>query len=160
MAAGDIPLGVTSVKCSVLVAQLCSTLCDPMDCMQLARLLCPWNSPGENTAVGNVPFSRVSFRPRDRTWATYTAGRFFTIWVTREAPQLAPSSTKQKEEQRQQALRWAACPGDTSCCLLPWDPARPRTYPRVLLEKSVGDRPRSGGNIDRVGRLQSNETTA
>ena len=45
-------------------------------------------------------------------------------------------------------------------CLLPRDPAQPCTYPRVLLEKSVGDRPRSGGNIDWVGRLQSNETTA
>ena len=28
--------------------QSCSTLCDPMDC----RLLCPWDSPGENTGVG------------------------------------------------------------------------------------------------------------
>ena len=25
----------------VLVTQLCLTLCDPMDCMQLARLFCP-----------------------------------------------------------------------------------------------------------------------
>ena len=29
--------------------QLCLTLCDLMDCMQPARLLCPWNSPGKNT---------------------------------------------------------------------------------------------------------------
>ena len=29
------------------VAQLCPTLCDPMDC----RLLCPWDFPGKNTEV-------------------------------------------------------------------------------------------------------------
>ena len=34
------------------VAQLCPTLCDPMDCMQPARLLCPWDFPGKNTGVG------------------------------------------------------------------------------------------------------------
>ena len=34
-----------------LVAQLCPTLCDSMDCKP-ARLLCPWDSPGKNTGVG------------------------------------------------------------------------------------------------------------
>ena len=34
-----------------LVAQLCLTLCDPMDCSP-ARLLCPWDSPGKNNGVG------------------------------------------------------------------------------------------------------------
>ena len=34
----------------VLVAQLCLTLCDPMNCKP-ARFLCPWNSPGKNTGV-------------------------------------------------------------------------------------------------------------
>ena len=31
----------------VKVAQLCSTLCDRMDCS-------PWNSPGQNTGVGSL----------------------------------------------------------------------------------------------------------
>ena len=31
--------------------QSCPTLCDPMDCSP-ARLLCPWDSPGQNTGVG------------------------------------------------------------------------------------------------------------
>ena len=31
--------------------QSCPTLCDPMDCMQHTRLLCPWNSPGKYTGV-------------------------------------------------------------------------------------------------------------
>ena len=34
------------------VSQLCLTLCNPIHGLQLARILCPWNSPGENTAVG------------------------------------------------------------------------------------------------------------
>ena len=34
------------------VAQLCPALCEPMD-LQLFRLLCPWNFPGENTGVGS-----------------------------------------------------------------------------------------------------------
>ena len=41
----------------------------------------PWNSPGQNTGI---PFSRVSSQPRDRTQVSHTAGRFFTIWATRE----------------------------------------------------------------------------
>ena len=34
-------------KVKLLVAQLCPTLCDPMD----PRILGPWNSPGKNTGV-------------------------------------------------------------------------------------------------------------
>ena len=33
------------------VAQLCLTLCDPMDCSP-TRLLCPWDFPGKNPGVG------------------------------------------------------------------------------------------------------------
>ena len=29
------------------------TVCDPMDCMQPDRLLCPWDSPGKNTGEGS-----------------------------------------------------------------------------------------------------------
>ena len=32
--------------------QLCLTLCDPMDYIEPARLLCPWDIPGKNTGVG------------------------------------------------------------------------------------------------------------
>ena len=42
----------------MLVAQLCPTLCDPMDAEEPARLLCPWNSPGKNTpfpSPGDLP---------------------------------------------------------------------------------------------------------
>ena len=33
-----------------------------------------------------ISFSRGSFQPRDGTWVSCTAGRFFTDWATREAP--------------------------------------------------------------------------
>ena len=39
------------LKVEVLVAQLCLTLCETMDCSP-ARLLSPWDSPGKNTGVG------------------------------------------------------------------------------------------------------------
>ena len=49
--------------------------------------LCPWNSPGKNTEVGS-PFSRGSSQPRDWTWVSCIAGRFFKIWATREVHDL------------------------------------------------------------------------
>ena len=37
----------------------------------VCRLLCPWNSPGENTGVIAMPSPRGSFRPRDWTHVSY-----------------------------------------------------------------------------------------
>ena len=69
----------------MLVAQSCTLqLCDPMDCnlpgssvheILQARIL-EWVA---------IPFSRRSSRPRDQTQASCIAGRFFMVWVTREA---------------------------------------------------------------------------
>ena len=65
------------------VAQLCPTLCDPMDCsppgssihgILQARVL-EWVA---------ISFSRGSSQPRNRTWVSHIIGRRFTIWVTRE----------------------------------------------------------------------------
>ena len=39
------------VKSESEVTQLCSTLCDPLDC-SLPRLPCPWEFPGKSTGVG------------------------------------------------------------------------------------------------------------
>ena len=67
-----------------LVAKLCLTLCDPMDGslpgssvhgILQARIL-EWVA---------MPFSRGSSRPRDWTWVSCIAGRFFTDWAMREA---------------------------------------------------------------------------
>ena len=67
----------------VLVAQLCPTLCDPMDC----------NPPGSSVHEifqarilewVAVSFSRGSSRPRDRTQVSHIAGRRFNLCTTRE----------------------------------------------------------------------------
>ena len=69
----------------VLVAQLCPTLCDPINC----------NLPGSSVhrylqarilEWVAIPFSRGSSWPRNWTQISCTAGKFFTIWATREAP--------------------------------------------------------------------------
>ena len=33
-----------------------------------------------------IPISRRSSQSRDQTWVSFIAGRFFTIWTTKEAP--------------------------------------------------------------------------
>ena len=66
----------------VKVAQLCPTLCDPMDYtvhgILQARIL-EWVA---------FPFSRGSSQPRDQTQVSCIAGGFFTSWATREAQKL------------------------------------------------------------------------
>ena len=74
----------------VLAAQLCLTLCEPMNCslpgssvhgILQARTL-EWIA---------IPFFRGSSPPRDRTQVSCIAGRFFTVWATREAfPMIYP----------------------------------------------------------------------
>ena len=63
----------------VLGTQLCLTLCSPVNC-----------SPPGSSVHGilewvAIPFSRKSSQPRDRTQVSCIAGRFFTVWTTREA---------------------------------------------------------------------------
>ena len=69
---------------TILVSQLCPTHCNPMDCsppssfvhgILQARIL-EWIA---------MLFSRGSSWPRDWTWVSCIAGRFFTTWATREA---------------------------------------------------------------------------
>ena len=67
------------------VAQSCLTLCNPVD-----------GSPPGSSVHGvfqarilegvTICFSRASSQPGDRTWVSHTAGRRFTAWATREAP--------------------------------------------------------------------------
>ena len=66
------------------VAQLCPTLCDPMDCslpgsfireIFQARIL-EWVA---------ISFSRGSSQPWDQTRVSSIAGRLFTLWATRES---------------------------------------------------------------------------
>ena len=44
----------------MLVAQLCPTLCHPMDCSP-TRPLCPWDFPGKDTGVGSHFFLQGIF---------------------------------------------------------------------------------------------------
>ena len=73
-----------TMKVKVIVAQLCPTLSDPMNCslpsssvhgILQARIL-QWVA---------ILFSRGSSWSRDQTQVSSTASRFFTIWATGEA---------------------------------------------------------------------------
>ena len=73
------------------VAQSCPTLCNSMDCslpgssihgILQARVL-EWDA---------ISFSRGSSWPGDRTRVFHTAGRRFSIWVTREVIWVSPRS--------------------------------------------------------------------
>ena len=50
----------------------------------LARLLCPWNSPGKNTGVGSHPLFQGIFLTQGLNLVFCIVGRFFTIWTNRE----------------------------------------------------------------------------
>ena len=67
-----------------VIAQLCPTLCDPID----------FSLPGSSVhgilqarilEWGTIPFSGGSSQPRDQIWVSCIAGRFFIAWATREA---------------------------------------------------------------------------
>ena len=68
----------------VLIAQLCLTLCNPID-------FSPPGSSVHRVLQARIlewvamPFSRWSSRPRNQTWVSHMAGSFFTIWATRKA---------------------------------------------------------------------------
>ena len=74
-------------KYYMLVTQACQTLCNPMNCslpgssvhgILQARIL-EWVV---------IPFFRGSSWPRNWSWVSHIAGRFFTIWATRKAPKI------------------------------------------------------------------------
>ena len=72
------------MKVKVLAVQSCPALCEPMDC-----------SPPRSSVHGilqvrileqvTISISRESSWPRNQTRVFWIAGRFFTIWATREA---------------------------------------------------------------------------
>ena len=62
----------------LLVAHSCLIL--QPNGLYFTRLLCPGIFQARILEWIVIPFSR------DRTWVSCTAGRFFTVWATREAP--------------------------------------------------------------------------
>ena len=75
---------VSSIVVGVLVALSCLTLCDPMDCSPLGSSV-HGILQGRILEWVAIPFSMGSSWPRDWTWVSCVAGRFFTIWATRKA---------------------------------------------------------------------------
>ena len=75
---------VSSSKMKVLVSQSCLTLCGPMDCsppgFSILGIL-----QGRILESVAIPFSKGSSWPRNQTPVPCIAGRFFTVWATREA---------------------------------------------------------------------------
>ena len=61
------------------------TLSDSATCgLCPSRRLCPWDSPGRNTGVGCRFLLQGSSRLRGWIQVSCSAGRFFTVWATRE----------------------------------------------------------------------------
>ena len=99
-------------KC-LLATQSCLTLCDAMDCspsgfsvhgILQARAL----------EQGAISPSRGSSWPRDWTWVSCIAGKFFTIWDTREAQKMIKENTVKRLQQSQRVevtTQWDDCPG-------------------------------------------------
>ena len=71
------------------VAQLCPTLCDPMDCSLPGSSIHGILQARVQEWVA-ISFSRGSSRPRDRTRVSRIPGRRFNCWATREAPMAFP----------------------------------------------------------------------
>ena len=53
--------------------------------LQPTSLLCPRGFSRQELEWVAIPISRGPSQPRDWTWVSCIAGRFFTVWATREA---------------------------------------------------------------------------
>ena len=128
----------------LLVAQLCPTLCDPMDCslpgssvhgILQARIL-EWVA---------YPFSRGSSWPRNWAGVSSIAGRFFNSGATREAPVKCESEVAQ------------SCPSlcDPMDCSLPHSSIHGIFQARVLEWVAISfsrgsSRPRDWTQVSRI----------
>ena len=95
----------------MFVTQLCPTLYAPMDCSPhvfsiqgiLQATILDWVA---------IPFYRGSSQPRDWTWISCIAGRFFTVWAIRD-PKAKTHRWNSKKKTRQ------------SCACRPWQGLSP-----------------------------------
>ena len=62
------------------VAQLCPTLCDPMDYISM-----PWNSPEQNIGVGSFSFLQGIFPTQGSNPDLLQYRWILTSWATKEA---------------------------------------------------------------------------
>ena len=78
------PENISAVRKKVFTLNLVILSCDPMDC-SLAGSSVHGFLQARILEWVTIPFSRESFWPRAQTRVSHIAGRFFTIWATREA---------------------------------------------------------------------------
>ena len=79
----------------MLVAQLCPTLCNTIDCSTPGSFV-HRDFPGKNTGMGcHFLLQGISWS-EDQTWVSCIAGRFFIIWDIREV-EAAKVEIKKKE---------------------------------------------------------------
>ena len=69
-----------------LVAKLCPTFGNPMDCVQPTRLLYPQNSPSKNTGVGSHSLLQEIF-PSQRSNMGLLHCRLILDWLSHQGPQ-------------------------------------------------------------------------
>ena len=123
----------------VLVTQSCLTLCDPLDCslpgsfvheILQARIL-EWVA---------IPFSRGSSQPKDWIEVSYIAGRFFTVWATREAQEYwsGPYFGTQEDTLQNSQKCYQVCSKTKQ--VLDWSPVQSSSYITIYpLVESKGD---------------------
>ena len=63
------------------LTQLCPTLCNPVDCSPPGSFVCGILQARLLEWIA-ILCSRGSSPPRDRSWVSIIAGRFFTLWAT------------------------------------------------------------------------------
>ena len=103
----------------MLVPQSCLPLWNPMDCS-------PWGSSVHGILQARmlervaIPFSRGSSGPRDWTYISCIAGRFFTVWATMVFPGGSPGEGNGNPHQYSclknsmaRGVRWTAVRGIT-----------------------------------------------
>ena len=81
-------LGIHPEKTNILKDTGTPTICSP------PGLSVPGVSQARRLEWVAMPSFRGSFEPRDRTQVSCIAGRFFTVWATREAPLHTPLQTR------------------------------------------------------------------
>ena len=70
-----------------LVTQSCLTLCNPMDCSPPGSSV---HGISRQKSWSRLPFPTPgSSRPRDQTWVSCIAGRFFTVWTKTFKPNVS-----------------------------------------------------------------------
>ena len=107
--------------------------------LQAIRLLCPWNSLGKNTGWVAIPFSRGSSQPRDQprdqTWVTHIACRFFTVWANWGAFKKRRNSQREGLEKKGKMVHCSTLPS-SALSLHPRAPALnadPQPWPQPLV---------------------------